>query len=248
MLRRVAESISNELRSNIDAANPKGTLKIRSTDPSQDPAIDPKYLTHEEDVVDQRNAWRLGVEILETQPLAEYRDKPLNFRPDMSDAEVDQWIQKESHSGYCDYLSIFRLGVPAKPERAPFLRRGQLYHSAGMERKCSVLWVYIFCAAQSRREISQSRPIDSPSSPSYHLSCTCKMGKVVDPKTAQVYGMENLRIVDASIMPSMTSGNLNAPTIMLAEKMADAILGKDPLPKDESVKWFKADRKVQRSM
>ena len=57
----------------------------------------------------------------------------------------------------------------------------------------------------------------------YHPSCTCKMGSpadpsaVVDPET-RVIGVEALRVVDSSIMPSITNGNLNAPTIMLAEK------------------------------
>ncbi|KPP64930.1 choline dehydrogenase, mitochondrial-like [Scleropages formosus] len=77
----------------------------------------------------------------------------------------------------------------------------------------------------------------------YHPSCTCKMGQPTDPAAvvdpdARVLGVENLRVVDASIMPSVVSGNLNAPTIMMAEKIADAIKGL-PLLLDENVPVYK---------
>jgi choline dehydrogenase len=68
----------------------------------------------------------------------------------------------------------------------------------------------------------------------YHPSCTNRMGEgdnTVVNSEARVHGLENLRIVDASIMPNIVSGNLNGPTIMLAEKAADIILGNTPLPK-----------------
>lgn len=56
---------------------------------------------------------------------------------------------------------------------------------------------------------------------------------VVSNKT-EVFGVENLRIVDASIMPSIVSGNINGPIIMVAEKAADIILGNPPLPKSNA--------------
>jgi choline dehydrogenase len=62
----------------------------------------------------------------------------------------------------------------------------------------------------------------------YHPSCSCKMGTddlaVVDPQT-KVIGIQGLRVVDSSIFPTIPNGNLNAPTIMLAERAADIIKG-----------------------
>jgi choline dehydrogenase len=85
----------------------------------------------------------------------------------------------------------------------------------------------------------------------YHPSCTCKMGAsgdplaVVDPQT-RVHGLEALRVVDSSIMPSVTTGNLNAPTIMLAEKAADHILDRPLLceaaPYHRAANWRTAQR------
>lgn len=66
----------------------------------------------------------------------------------------------------------------------------------------------------------------------YHPSCTCKMGyddmAVVD-RDLKVHGIDNLRVVDASVMPAITNGNIYAPVMMIAEKAADLILGNTPL-------------------
>jgi choline dehydrogenase len=66
-----------------------------------------------------------------------------------------------------------------------------------------------------------------------HPSCTCRMGvddmSVVDPLTMRVHGLDGLRVVDASVMPYVTNGNIYAPVMMVAEKAADLILGNTPL-------------------
>ena len=72
----------------------------------------------------------------------------------------------------------------------------------------------------------------------FHPTSSCKMSipsdrmGVVD-KTLKVYGIESLRVVDASIMPTINSGNTQAPTVMIAEKASDMILGKTPLSRLE---------------
>lgn len=86
----------------------------------------------------------------------------------------------------------------------------------------------------------------------YHPSCTCKMGAAHDPMAVvdpelRVIGVERLRIVDSSVMPSITTGNLNAPTIMIGEKGADHILGKPLLapsnaPYHVAADWQNAQR------
>jgi choline dehydrogenase len=66
-----------------------------------------------------------------------------------------------------------------------------------------------------------------------HPSCSCRMGvddrSVVDPSNMRVHGLEGLRVVDASVFPYVTNGNIYAPVMMVAEKAADLILGNTPL-------------------
>ena len=84
----------------------------------------------------------------------------------------------------------------------------------------------------------------------YHPSCSCKMGEddmaVVDSQT-RVHGIANLHVVDSSIFPTIPNGNLNAPTIMVAERAADLILGNEPLASENrdvlgDLKWKQRQR------
>ncbi len=76
----------------------------------------------------------------------------------------------------------------------------------------------------------------------YHPCGTCKMGQATDPMAvvdaqARVIGVNNLRVADSSIFPRITNGNLNAPSIMVGEKVSDYVLGKQPLSADLSQPW-----------
>jgi len=87
-------------------------------------------------------------------------------------------------------------------------------------------------AVQSDQEILDWVARDGETA--YHPSCSCKMGSdalsVVDPISMKVHGLDGLRVVDASVMPYVTNGNIYAPTIMIAEKAADRIMNNTPLP------------------
>ncbi|HCF5189381.1 TPA: choline dehydrogenase [Pseudomonas aeruginosa] len=82
----------------------------------------------------------------------------------------------------------------------------------------------------------------------FHPSCSCKMGSddmaVVDGQ-GRVHGMEGLRVVDASIMPLIITGNLNATTIVMAEKIADRIRGRQPLPRSTAKYYVAGDAPVR---
>jgi choline dehydrogenase len=83
----------------------------------------------------------------------------------------------------------------------------------------------------------------------YHPCGTCKMGSSSDPMAVvdhqcKVIGIENLRVADSSIMPQVTNGNLNAPTLMIGEKASDHILGRNPLAPSNQEPWINPNWKT----
>jgi choline dehydrogenase len=77
----------------------------------------------------------------------------------------------------------------------------------------------------------------------YHPCGTARMGRRDDPRAVvdpegRVIGVDALRVADSSVFPRITNGNLNAPSILVGEKMADHVLGRDPLPRDNRAPWI----------
>lgn len=145
----------------------RGSIKIKSTDPFEHPAIRVNYLSTDQDRREWVEAIRLAREILNQPAFEPFNGGEIQPGPVVeSDQDILDWVAKDGETAY-------------------------------------------------------------------HPSCTCKMGKddmaVVDPDTMGVHGLEGLYVVDASVMPYVPNGNNYAPTMMLAEKAADLILGNEPL-------------------
>ena len=100
----------------------------------------------------------------------------------------------------------------------------------------------IFPGSSAQSDLDLGTVINSHCNTQWHLSGTARMGgkddkgAVVDSQ-GRVHRLQNLRVVDASIMPFVTNGNTNGPTIMIAEKLSDAIMGLEPLPAINTEIW-----------
>ncbi|MEU9385636.1 choline dehydrogenase [Streptomyces sp. NPDC048279] len=160
-----------------------GSVKIRSRDPREHPALRFNYLSTEQDRREWVEAVRVARELLGQPALAPYNDGEISPGPAVAtDEEILAWVAKDGETAL-------------------------------------------------------------------HPSCTCKMGtdamSVVDPLTLRVHGVDGLRVVDASVMPYVTNGNIYAPVMMIAEKAADIVLGREPLPASEAAYHRHPDTRKQ---
>jgi len=166
------EALSHAATSSLFATlvRPKsrGWIRLRSSDPTEHPLIDPKYYSHPDDVKVMLEAIRFAKETLDTPVLKQLLSVYEVKHPNCKDIPADG-------DSYLECLIMHSTQT--------------IYHPAG----------------------------------------TCKMGPASDPDAVvdpqlRVYGIQGLRVADASIMPQITNGNTNAPTIMIGEKAADMIL------------------------
>ncbi|XP_078468273.1 choline dehydrogenase, mitochondrial isoform X2 [Lampetra planeri] len=144
-----------------------GWLKLRSTNPTDPPVIQPNYLSTERDVWELRRCVELARDIFSQPALGPFRGAEVSPGPDVTSAvQLDAWVRRHAETAY---------------------------HPCG----------------------------------------TCRMGDtanaVVD-EQARVRGAGGLRVVDASVFPCLPSGNTNAPVVMVAERVADMVRGRELLP------------------
>jgi choline dehydrogenase len=100
----------------------------------------------------------------------------------------------------------------------------------------------IFPGPEARSDEALDEKLTAGVDTQWHLSGTAKMGAEADPMAVvdpqgRVHGAQGLRVVDAAIMPQVVNGNTNCPTLMIAEKLSDAIAGKTPLSRIEAEVW-----------
>jgi choline dehydrogenase len=154
----------------------RGSVRIRSTDPREHPAIGFDYLSTDQDLREWVEAIRTARRILAQPAFAPYDGGEVSPGPSVeTDEEILAWVARDAETAL-------------------------------------------------------------------HPSCTCAMGRgefdVVDPSTFRVHGVDGLRVVDASVLPIVTNGNIYAPTIMVAERASDAIVGNQLLPPTDADVWL----------
>jgi choline dehydrogenase len=181
-----------------------------------------------------------------TRPGLDAPDIQFHYAPSMF---YDQGLTAPADHGYCFGPVVIKpasrghvkLRAPL-PDSKPLILCNFLTADEDRESMIAGVRMALEIAEQSALKAVERAPFSVPASDSdedilefvehasqtvYHPTSTCPMGAVVDSEL-RVQGVDGLRVVDASVMPTITRGNTNAPTIMIAEKAADLIRKRSP--------------------
>ncbi len=191
-------------------------------------------------------------------PDIQYHFIPVAIRYDGTAAAGTHGFQ--AHVGPMRSKSRGTVGLrSAEPRAKPVIRFNYMSHEDDWRefRHCIRLTREIFSQKAfdpyRGREISPSADVETDdeidafirdhAESAYHPCGTCRMGRADDPTSVvdpecRVIGVDGLRVADSSIFPSITNGNLNAPSIMVGEKAADHVLGRTPLPPSNQEPWI----------
>ena len=203
-----------------------------------------------------------AVACIRSAPGIDYPDLQLTITPIAVDNQTWKTIPKHAFQIHVGLMRVFSRGRielrdsnPSSPPRIlvnymtdardrDVMRRGirlvrELVEQPAFNGLCGE---EIFPGANAQSDVELDHFVNAHCNTQWHLSGTARMGSkkdkgaVVDSQ-ARVHGLQSLRVVDASIMPYVTNGNTNSPTIMIAEKLGDSILGLEPLPIIDTEVW-----------
>lgn len=196
----------------INKAQSRGQVLLQAADPRVEPTAELNYLSDARDLQRLADAVRMQAAIFSTQALSEFIELPgpssySGFAKSLGRQTIRNYLLTAPASIVVDLLPPVRRELFRRAVAGGLTTRSLLDDQDALED-------YV-----RRNAFGQ-----------WHICGSCKMGDandrdaVVDPRSGRVHGIQGLRVVDASVMPTAPRANLNIPVIMVAEKMADQII------------------------
>jgi 5-(hydroxymethyl)furfural/furfural oxidase len=210
----IGKQIGATLLSIYSPYSQSGEVKLKSRDPSTPPSVTLNLLTDDRDLKRMMAGYRWLAQVYASGPVASCVRNPFPA----------VWSQRKTSIGGVNWRNRLKAGLAAR------LLDGPRWVSDRMMKKFVIGDLKLADVLESDETLAQY--LKQSVGSAYHVSGSCRMGRVDDPlavtdEQGLVHGVGGLRIVDASIFPSIPAANTNLPVIMVAERMSDLILKAD---------------------